>query len=551
MRGILRLANNHSLTVAARIGSVDEWGRGGVYEARGTSGVDEGRGTVDEVRGMGGVDAVRGTVGVYERRGTGGVEGVSEMRRVSVAGLRVGFAVATILIASGALCAQTLDRTKAPGTPPIPEYKLPPVAETVLPNGLRVVMVEDARFPLATVRLNFQAGSKFDPKDMPGLAEAVGTLLIEGTKTRTARQTSEEVDGLGGNIGGAAGADSLTVTASSLSENLTKLLAVVADVARNANFPKEEVDLHKQNRVQSLLAQKSEPAFLAEVKMAEVVYGSSPYGHIAPTEASIGKLDTATLAKFRDTYLVPNNATLLLVGKLPARAELTTTVTQLFGSWPKKDVPAAPKMEIPAAKRQIVLVDRPGSVQADIHIGRTAPTRVSGEFFPLAVGNAVLGGGTNSRLFRDIREKEGFAYDAHSEYDTHRESGDFQTVTQVRNDVLEPALKAMLAEMEQMAKEPVATAELTNIKNYIAGMYLLGLETQDGLANQLNRMQTLGLPKDYLETYVTRVRSVEPGQVQAAAKKYIAPEQAAVVIVGDAAKIGEVLKKFGDVKVVK
>jgi zinc protease len=190
-------------------------------------------------------------------------------------------------------------------------------------------------------------------------------------------------------------------------------------------------------------------------------------------------------------------------------------------------------------------------VQADIHVGRLAPTRLSPDYFPLMVGNTILGGGTNSRMFRNIREKEGFAYDAHSQYDTHRDSGDFQAVTQVRNDVLEPALKAVFSELDQMSAQPVAAPELTNIKNYVAGLYLLRLETQDGLANQLNTMETLGLPKNYLETYVTRVRSVEPGQIEAAAKKYIAPGEATVVIVGDSSKIGEALKKFGDVKVVK
>jgi zinc protease len=459
--------------------------------------------------------------------------------------------ILTLIALAAPLAAQTVDRTKPPQTPPIPEYKLPPVLESTLPNGLRVVMVEDGRFPLATIRLTFQAGSKYDPKDMPGLAESVGTLLIEGTKTRTGRQISEEVDSLGGSIGGEAGMDSLTVAASSLSENLNQLLTVVADVARNATFPKDEVDLHKQNREQSLLAQKAEPAFLADQKFAEVVYGASPYGHIAPTEAAIRKLDTATLAKYRDTHLVPNNGTLLLVGKLPAREALLKTVTDLFASWQRKELPAAPKMDFPAPKRQIVLVDRPGSVQADIHVGGMAPTRLSPDFFPLLVGNQVLGGGTNSRMFRDIREKEGFAYDAHSEYATHREGGDFQAVTQVRNDVLEPALKAVLAEMDQMAKEPVAAPELTSIKNYVAGNYLLSLETQDGLASRLNTVQALGLPKDYLETFVTRVRSVEPGQIEAAAKKYVASDRAAIVIVGDSAKIGEVLKKFGEVKVVK
>jgi len=456
-----------------------------------------------------------------------------------------------LILTAGLLAGQTIDRTKPPQTPPIPGYKLPPVFESTLPNGLRVVMVEDSRFPLVAVRLNFAAGSKFDPKDMPGMAESVGSLLLEGTKTRTARQISDEVGSLGGNLGGDSGPDSLTITGSVLSENLTPLLAIVADVARNASFPKDEVDLHKQNRIQSLRAQRAEPSFLANEKFAESVFGASPYGHIAPTEASIEKLDGAMLAKYRDTYLVPNNGVLLLVGKLPGREELTKTVTGLFGSWAKKDLPVAPKMDFPAPKRQIVLVDRPGSVQADIHVGRLAPTRLSADFFPLMVGSAVLGGGTNSRMFRDIREKEGYAYDAHSEYATEKDSGQFKAVTQVRNEVLEPALKAVLSEMDQMATAPVASTELTNIKNYISGLYLLRLETQDGLANQLNTMQTLGLPKDYLETYVTRVRSVEPGQIEAAAKKYVAPGEAAVIIVGDSAKIGEALKKFGDVKVVK
>ena len=454
-------------------------------------------------------------------------------------------------LAALTLTAQTIDRTKPPQSPPAPAYKLPPVSETKLTNGLTVVLVEDQRFPLATVRLNFRAGSKFDPADTPGLAEATASLLTEGTKTRSARQISEETDSLGGNLAASAGPDSLTISGSSLAENLPRLLALIGDVARNATFPQDEVDLHKQNRAESLRAQRAEPSFLAAEKMAETLYGTSPYGHIAPTEASIRKLDPKMLAAYRDTHLTPNNAMLLVVGKLPARDELNKIVAAQFGAWQKKDLAPEPKMAFPAPKRQIVLVDRPGSVQADIHIGRLAPTRASNEFYPMTVGSNILGGGTNSRMFKNIREKEGFAYDARAEYDTQRESGDFQAVTQVRNDVLEAALKAVISELDQISTKPVESSELTDIKNYLAGLYLLSLETQDGVANQLNRMQTLSLPKDYLETYVTRVRSVEPQQIQDAAKKYMSADQATVVIVGDSSKIGETLKKFGDVKVVK
>src|SRR6185436_13223061 len=111
---------------------------------------------------------------------------------------------------------------------------------------------------------------------------AVASVLTEGTKTRSARQLSEETDGLGGSLGASAGADSMGISGSALSENLPKLLTLIADVARNANFPADEVELYKQNRIQSLMAERSQPSFLAEEKMSQVLYGSTPYAHIAP-----------------------------------------------------------------------------------------------------------------------------------------------------------------------------------------------------------------------------------------------------------------------------
>jgi zinc protease len=418
--------------------------------------------------------------------------------------------VALLAIATLGLSAQTVDRTKAPDSPPIPSYKLPPVFQTKLPNGLAIEIVEDARFPLVTARLNFMAGSKFDPPAAPGLAEAVASLLTEGTKTRNSRQISEETDAVGGGLGASAGADSLTVVGSALSENLPKILDLLADVSINANFPAGEVNLFKQNRIQSLKQAHSQPTFLAAEKMAQLVYGSSPYAHIAPTPDSVQKLDGKALAQFRDTYLVPNNATLILIGKLPARADLMSLVTKQFGAWQQKPVPAAPKIETPAAKRQIVLVDRPGSVQADIHVGRSAPVRTSSEFFPLSVSSNILGGGSNSRMFQDIRERDGFAYDAHTEYATNRDAAMISGVTQVRNEVIEPALKEVLAELDKLATTKVESPELTNVKNYMAGLYL-----------------------------------------QAVAKKYLATGQSAIVVVGDASKIGDALKKFGEVTIVK
>jgi zinc protease len=456
----------------------------------------------------------------------------------------------TLAMAAGSVTAQTIDRTKPPETPPIPDYKLSPTQELALPNGLKVVVVSDRRFPLVTARLVFGAGSKFDPQDMPGLSEIAATLLNAGTTTRTSRQIADETASLGGSIAASSTADSLIVQGDALSENFPQFLTLLGDVSMHATFPADEVNLQKQNGLENLKLQRSDPSFLAKEQFSRAVYGESAYAHIAPTEESIRKMDTAMFQKFRDSYLRADNATLILVGSLPDEENVKKAVSGVFGSWAAKaSLPAAPAIEVPAPARKIYLVDRPGSVQADVNIGRSAPTRNSAEYFPLMVGNSILGGGANSRMFLEIREKQGLAYDAHTEYSSERSAAAVKAVTQVRNEAVEPALKAVLSELNKIATDPVPARELSGTKNYLAGTFVLRLTTQRGVADQIAQLDSLGLPASALGTYVTHVQSVEPDQIQAEAKKYLAPDQAAIVVVGDATKIGDAIRKMGDVTV--
>jgi zinc protease len=454
------------------------------------------------------------------------------------------------LVAAMTLSAQ-IDRTKPPETAALPPFKLPPVFETTLPNGLRLVLVEDRRLPLVTLRLVFEAGSKFDPAGAPGLSEAVATLLTEGTKTRTSRQIAEQLAEMGGALKAASGPDGLTFQGNALAENLTKLLDLLADVSLNASFPGDEVKLYQTKRTQELLAERSESAYWADEKIEAVVYGSHPYARTNPTPESIAKLNREVLVQFRDRHLEPNNAVLVLLGAIPSRSEALGLIKARFGAWQKRDLPVRPAPDFPASKRSITLVDRPDSVQADIRVGRLGVERTNPDYFPLYVANAILGGGTSSRMFINIREKQGFAYDASSRLQPRKNAGLFAAVTQVRNEVLEPALKAVQSELETLSNQPVGAAELADVKNYLSGNFVMGLETQGGLATQLVNMKLLGLPDNYLETFTARVRAVEPSQIQSAAAKYLAPDAASIVVVGDASRIGKTLEKFGKVTVQK
>ncbi|HXE63921.1 MAG TPA: pitrilysin family protein [Bryobacteraceae bacterium] len=456
-----------------------------------------------------------------------------------------------LTIAAVPLAAQTVDLTKPPVSKDPRPYKLPPVSESKLPNGLTVLLAEDNRFPMVTARLVFLAGNKRDPKDIPGLASSVAAMLMQGTSTHSFQEMAEELDGLGAVMGATTGADSLNIEASGLSGNTAQILALMSDVARNAIFPAAELDLHKANRKQSLIAQHTQPAFLANEEYRKVLFGDTPYAHVGPTAESIDKLSRKALEDFRDAFLVPNNAYLILVGKLPPRAQLTKTIADRFGSWEQKKVPAYVAPKLPESKRELVLVDRPGSVQADMRMGKIAATFSDADFFPENVGSVIEGGGPNSRLFLDIREKRGFAYDVHTEVAPLADAGIFSTVTQVRNEVVGDALQGILDHLDKMATQPVEPQELSEAKSYANGVFLLSMEPQRGLADRLVQMKVMNLPKNYLETYTTKINSVEPDQIENAAKKYMATGDATIVVVGDAAAIEKPLEKFGAVRVVK
>ena len=430
-----------------------------------------------------------------------------------------------LMLAALPIAAQTVDLTKPPVSKDPRPYKLPPVSETKLPNGLTVMLAEDSRFPLVTARLVFLAGNKRDPKEIPGLAASVAAMLMQGTAGRTYQQIAEDLDGLGGTLTTGTGADSLTLEASVLAENAGKMLALMADVSRNAVFPTNELTLHKQNRKQTLLVQHSQPAFLANEEYRKVLFGDTPYAHLGPTTESIDKIDQKALENFRDTFLVPNNAWLIVVGRLPARDEMLKTIVRQFGGWDQKNVPPYVAPKPPAPKRELVLIDRPGSVQADMRMGRLAATFNDPDYFPETVGGIIEGGGPNSRLFLDIREKRGFAYDVHTEVGPLADGGTFSAVTQVRNEVVADALQGILEHLDRMATQPVEPRELTDAKSYANGVFLLGMEPQRGLADKLVQIKVMNLPKNYLETYTTKINSVEPDQIESAAKKYMAHSQ--------------------------
>ena len=422
-----------------------------------------------------------------------------------------------------------------------------------LPNGLKIVVVESHSVPVVTLRLGILAGSVLDGPDAPGLASAVANQMTAGTDKFNSLQLQEAVESLGGSLTVSAGKDSTTIGASALTENFGRLSEIMADVLLHPAFPGDELATYKQLTQQSLVLQRQQPAFLAAQEFNKVVFGQHPYGVSSTTPAAVQALTAENLRAFYQAHYTPRGAVLVVVGDIKPAAAFAQ-LTRVLGSWTASAGGVnAPTYPAPPATmaRHIYLVNRPGSVQSNIVLGNLAIKRTDTDFYPLNISNVILGAGFGSRLFANVRERLGYAYDVSSALDRNSLAGDFTVGAQTRTDVTAAALKEMLRLTDQMRTTPVTDTELKEAKSYLKGTFVLGLVTQGGLASSLLSREIYGLPADYLASFRSNIDAVTVADVQRMAQKYFLADRAAIVIVGDADKLRGPLKEIGEVEEVK
>lgn len=435
-------------------------------------------------------------------------------------------------------------RSQAPAPLPPRPISIPTPRETTLRNGLSLVVVEDNRLPLVSYRLVFPVGGAFDPPDLPGLTDLLAGLLPEGTESKTSKEIAEEVARMGASLSAGATSDYTLVGASALSQFNDSILDLMAEVILEPSFPENEVALAKQNTKESLRQQRAQPSFLASEMVSRVMFGDHPYSVVAPTPESIDHSSREDFVKFHHSKLVPNNAVFIVVGDVRFESILSR-IESLFSTWEKGEDLVANFPPPPVrTKRTAYLVDRPGSAQSNIVIANRGITRTSPDYFPMMLMHTVVGANASSRLFMNLREDKGYTYGAYSTLDARRSAGTFRATAEVRTPVTGPSLKEFFYELERIRTEPVSAKEITDAKSYLTGVFPIRLETQEGLTDQLVQIKMLNLPNDYLQTYRDRIQAVTVQEIQRVAEKYVKPDEAALIVVGDGAQVMEQIKPY-------
>jgi len=437
-------------------------------------------------------------------------------------------------------------RSQAP--PPLQPHPItiPAPRETVLSNGLTIVVVEDRRLPLVSYRLAFRVGGAFDPPHLPGLTDLLAGLLPEGTESRTSREIAEEVARMGASLSAGANSDYTIVAASALAQFNDRILDLMAEVVLQPSFPENEVELAKQNTKESLRQQRAQPSFLASEMVSRVMYGDHPYSVVAPTPESIDRSSRDEFVNFHRAKLVPNNGVFIIVGDVHYD-EIVSRLESLFSGWERgedlvSNFPAPPVR----TRRTAYLIDRHGSAQSNIVIANSGIIRTSPDYFPMMLMHTVLGANASSRLFMNLREEKGYTYGAYTNLDARRSAGTFRATAEVRTQVTSDSLKEFFYELNRIRNEPVSAKEIGDAKSYLTGVFPIRLETQEGLTDQLVQIKMLNLPDNYLQMYRDRVQAVTIEDIQRVAQQYVRPDEAALIVVGDGSSVLDQITPYCD-----
>lgn len=437
------------------------------------------------------------------------------------------------------MSAPVLDRATVPGRGPLRPFHFPAVHRRTLANGLRVLVAEVRNFPIVTVDLVVDAGGLAEPADRTGLAAITSGLLESGAAGRSAAEIAEAVDGLGLSLDSGVSWDTAQCGFTCLRSRLEPGLELLADLVRQPTFPEGEVERLRDERISSVVQRRGTPGSVADEAANRWIFApGTPFARpLAGMLRSLEGVNREQVAAFHAARYRPDAATLVAAGDASAD-EIAALAERWFGDWRGGAGGVIPPDARPRVDRTtLVLVDRPGSVQSEIRIGHVGIERTAPDFFAVTVMNAILGGTFSSRLNMNLRERLGYTYGASSTFATRRQPGPFSLSTAVQTEVTPHAVSEMLRDLREMGEADVTPAELDDARNFLAGVFPLGLQTTDGVSGKLNTIATYGLPDDYYQDYRDRLLAVTADDVRAAAQARLWPDRAAVVIAGDAERI--------------
>jgi predicted Zn-dependent peptidase len=420
-------------------------------------------------------------------------------------------------------------QTPPPPGPPRP-FQLPIPTTITLDNGVQATFVDFGVVPKVSVAISVRTGA-INEGDKLWLSDIAGELLKEGTATHTAEQLSDIAAEMGGEIGVGVGDDETSLSMDVLSEFGDDAVALLAEVLTQPKLPESELPRLRQNYLRSLSVALTQPQSIAGAAFAEALYPNHPYGKGFPTPEQLQSYTIADVRSYYENNFGAKRTHVYVAGKFD-HAQMEQAIRDKLGSW--RAGPAVLDLPPPPAPAGSThLIDRPGAPQSTIRVGLRVIDPAQPDFMALSVANTLLGGSLTSRITMNLREAKGWAYSPGSGLATHYRQALWSENADVKAASTGPAIAEIFKEVSLLRKEAPTDPELTAVKNYRNGIFVLSNATRGGLIGQLAFVNLQGLPADWLTTFVERLYAVTPAQVTAAVQKHLDPARMSVVVLGD------------------
>lgn len=455
--------------------------------------------------------------------------------------------LALTFIAGATLATSLLAQSATPGAVTLPKYQ-----QIQLPNGLTILLMEKRDVPLIAFHGRIRGGAIADPAGKEGTSDIVAELLTKGAGNRNAQQFAEAIDSVGGALGTSAGREALTMSGEFMAKDRALMLELISDMVRKPLLPKDEFAKVQKRAIESIAAAKdSDPRGLVPLYFNAFLFASHPYGRAA-SESSLPKITHDDVTSYVRDHFGADRAIFAFVGDFDSKS-FANDVRKAFSGW-KKAAVAAPKLAAfpPATGRRVLLVDKPDATQTYFYIGNVGIARNDPDRVVVDLANTAFGGRFTSMLNTELRVKSGLTYGAGSRVVRESVPGTVAISSFTKTETTEKAIDMALDILGRLRQQGLDDDTLQSVKTYVVGQFPPTLETSVALAAKLTELAFFGLDRSDVETYAANVmRADKPAISRVISRVYPDPKNLTFVLIGNAAQIRDVAKKYGEVTEIK
>jgi len=398
----------------------------------------------------------------------------------------------------------------------------------VLSNGIVVLVTENPTVDIIAARCFFAGGERVQTASKSGLTHLAASLMTRGTERYSSLEIAEQVESIGASLGTECSSDYFLLSLKTISSDFHDMLMLGSEILRSPSYPDSEIDLERRLTIQAIRSQQERPFTIAYDCLQHLMYGDHPYGFSSlGTEATVSQLTRNDLVDFHQTYLRPDQMVVSIAGKISSEQALSL-VGEAFGDWKSPNQP--PVISTPTPQFQPLLVTHEQDTQqAIVMIGYPAPSVSSPDYAALKMISTYLGNGLSSRLFVELREKRGLAYEVSAFYPTRLEASQFVAYMGTASQNTGTALEGLRHECERLATVTITEDELAICKSKLLGQYALGKQTNGQIAQVYGWYEVMGLGLEFDTRFVESIESVTQADVLKAAQQYFTTPAISVV----------------------